>query len=157
MPTEESRIKSQTVNTEEMPDQCAEEERSQSDDNEHETHQVEPTSREATIATTEEPQNEERRQRLRKVNTLCNFYKKKTCRHGMIGEECKFLHPAPCRKYMESPERGCRAPCKGYHPKLCKYSTATRECYNDRCFRTHRKGTRHKQTPPATQEPSTTP
>ena len=46
----------------------------------------------------------------------------------MIGEECKFLHPAPGRKYMENPERSCRAQCKGYHPKLCKYSRATREC-----------------------------
>ena len=44
-----------------------------------------------------------------------------------------------------------------YHPELCKYSRATRECYNDRCFRIHLKGTRRKQTPPATQEPSTTP
>ena len=75
MPTEESRIESQTVNTEETPDERAEE-RSQSDDNEHETHQVEPTTREAAIATTEEPQNEERRQRLRKINAG-NFYKKK--------------------------------------------------------------------------------
>ena len=74
----------------------------------------------------------------------------------MIGEECKFLHPAPCRKYMENPEKSCRAPCKGYHPELCKHSRATRECYNDRCFRMHLKGTRRKQTPPATQEPSTT-
>ena len=55
VPTEESRIETQTVNTEETPNKRAEEERSQSDDNEHKTHQVEPTSREATIATTEEP------------------------------------------------------------------------------------------------------
>ena len=54
-------------------------------------------------------------------------------------------------------ERSCRARCKGYHPKLCKYSRATRECYNNRCFRIHLKGTRRKQTPPATQELSTTP
>ena len=45
-------------------------------DHEHETHQVEPTSMEATIAITEEPQNEERWQRLRKINTVSNFYKK---------------------------------------------------------------------------------
>ena len=77
MPSEESRIESQTVNTEETPNECAEEERSQSDDNEHETHLVEPTSREATIAATEEPQNKESRQRLRKINTVCNFYKNK--------------------------------------------------------------------------------
>ena len=44
-PTEERRIESQTVNTEETPNERTEEERSQSDDNEHETHQVEPTSR----------------------------------------------------------------------------------------------------------------
>ena len=42
VPTEESRIESQTVNTEETPNECAEEERSQSDEHEHETHQVEP-------------------------------------------------------------------------------------------------------------------
>ena len=52
VPTEESRIESQAVNTEETPNERAEEERSQSNDNEHETHQVDPTSREATIAYT---------------------------------------------------------------------------------------------------------
>ena len=72
-----------------MVPERAEEQRSQSNDNEHETHQLDPTSREATIATTEEPQNEERRQRLRKINTVCNFYKKMSYRHGMTGEECK--------------------------------------------------------------------
>ena len=89
------------------------------------------------------------------------FLQKKACQHGMIGEECKFLHPAPCRKYMKNPERSCRAQCKGpqgtLHPELCKYSRTTRKFNNDRCFRMHLKGTRHKQTPPATQEPSTTP
>ena len=33
------------------------------------------------------------------------FLQKKSSQHGMTGEECKFLHPAPCRKYMENPER----------------------------------------------------
>ena len=75
----------------------------------------------------------------------------------MIGEECKFLHLTPCRKYMKNLERCCRPQCKGYHPELCKYSRATKECYNDRCFRIHLKGTRRKQTPPAIKEPSTTP
>ena len=40
VPTEESRIDSQTVNTEETPSERSGEERSQSDDNEHKTHQV---------------------------------------------------------------------------------------------------------------------
>ena len=76
VPTEESRIESQTENTEEMLNECAEEQRSQSNENEHETHQLDPTSREATIAATEEPQNKQRRQLLRKINTGCNFSKK---------------------------------------------------------------------------------
>ena len=142
VPTEKSRIESQTVNT-------------TNDKRMRRRRKI--TSREATIATTKEPQNEEHRQWLRKINTVCNLKKKKACRHGMIGEACKFLHPASCKKYMENPEKICRAQCKGYHPELCKYSRATRECYNDRCFRIHLKGTRRKQTPPATQEPSTTP
>ena len=75
----------------------------------------------------------------------------------MTGEECNFLHPVPCRKYMGIPERSWRAQCKGYHPELCKYSTATRECYNNRCFRIHLKGTRHKQTLPLTLVRSTSP
>ena len=70
--------------------------------NNNEIHQLDPTSIEATIATTEEPQKEQRKQLLRKINTVCNFYKKKSCRHDMTGEECKFLHPAPCRKYIET-------------------------------------------------------
>ena len=70
VPTEESRIESQTVNAEETLNECAEEERSKSDENEHETYQPDTTSREATIATTEEPQNEERRQQLRKLQII---------------------------------------------------------------------------------------
>ena len=59
-----------------MSNERAEEQRSQSNENEHETHQLDPTSKEATIAVTEEPQNEQRRQLLRKINTVFNFYKK---------------------------------------------------------------------------------
>ena len=58
-----------------MPNEHAEEQRSQSNDNEHETHQLDPTSREATIATTEEPKNEQQRQWLRKIKSL-QFFKK---------------------------------------------------------------------------------
>ena len=97
VPTEEIRIESRTQITKETPNEHAEEQRTQSKDNEHETHQLDTTSREATITTTNESQNEERRPRKRKINTVCNFYDKKSCRHGMTGEKCKFLHPAPCR------------------------------------------------------------
>ena len=74
----------------------------------------------------------------------------------MTGEECKFLHPAPRRKYMKNPEKSCRAQWKGYHPELCKCLKATRECCDDSCLRTHLKGTRRKQAPAVTQEPSKT-
>ena len=40
---------------------------------------------------------------------------------------------------------------------LWKHSRAARKYYNVRCFRIHLKGTRRKQTPPAAQEPCTTP
>ena len=45
VPTEKSRIESQTVNTEETLNDCAGKERSQSNDNEYEIHQVDPSSR----------------------------------------------------------------------------------------------------------------
>ena len=76
VPTKESRIESQIQNTEETPNKRTEQQRSQSNDNEHETQQLDPTSREATVATTEELQNEERRPRVRKINTVYNFYRK---------------------------------------------------------------------------------
>ena len=60
-----------------MSNERAEEQRSQSNENEHQSHQLDPTSREAKIAATEEPQNEQRRQLLRKINTVGNFYKKR--------------------------------------------------------------------------------
>ena len=86
VPTEESRIESQTQKTKEMPNERAEEQRTQSNDNEHETHQLDPTSREATIVTTDEPRNEERRPRQRKINRVCNIYKKVlSTRHDRCG------------------------------------------------------------------------
>ena len=80
MPTEESRIQLQTQNTEETPNERAEEQRT-GYDNEHQTHQqlLAPSSMKETIATTVEPQNEERRPLRRKINTVCIFTKKKSC------------------------------------------------------------------------------
>ena len=63
VPTEESRIESQTENTEEMSNERAEEQRSQSNESKHKTHLLDPTSREATIAATE-------------ANNECNCQKK---------------------------------------------------------------------------------
>ena len=72
----------------------------------------------------------------------------------MTGEECKLLHPVPCRNTCETPKKVAQHNAKA---TIHKYFRATRECYNDRCFRIHRKATRRKLTPPVTQEPSATP
>ena len=40
-----------------MPNECAEEQRSQSNDNEHETYQLDPTIREATISDAKQKKN----------------------------------------------------------------------------------------------------
>ena len=129
----------------------AEEQRSQSNDNEHEMHQLDPTSREATMATTEEPQNEVRSPWARKINTVCNFYKKKSCRHGMTGDECEFLHPAPCRKYMETTkevaEHNAKATIQNFANILRLQGNITTVGASEFI-----KGTRCKQTKPVTQE-----
>ena len=86
VPTEESWIESQTVNREETPNEREEEERSQSNDTEHETHQVDPISMEATIATTEEPQNEEWRMKaMAKKNQHSLQFKKVLTWHDRWG------------------------------------------------------------------------
>ena len=79
-----------------MSNERAEEQISQSNDNECETHQIDPTSREATIATTEEPQKSNEGSCYEKSTQFVFFCKKKSRRHGITGKECKFLHPAPC-------------------------------------------------------------
>ena len=76
MPTEENRIESPSQNNEETTNERAEKQRTQSNDRDHETHQLDPKRREAKIASTYKHQNEERRPRQRKINTVCNFYKK---------------------------------------------------------------------------------
>ena len=85
--------------------------------------------------------------------TQFHIQQKAACRHGMTFEECKFLHPPRWRKYMENPERRCRAQCKGYYLELCKYSMVIWKSHDDRCYKIHIKGTRRKQTPPTTNEP----
>ena len=66
----------------------------------------------------------------------------------------KVLASSPTQKIYGKPRKKMqRAQCKGFHPELCKYFRVTMECYNDRCFRIHLKGTRRKQSPPAAHEP----
>ena len=73
-----------------------------------------------------EPENE--------IN-ICKFYIKKCCRHGLRSNNCYYPHPAPCKKYIENPENGCRPECTNFHPDICKYSRKLRKCYNANCYR----------------------
>ena len=75
------------------------------------------------------------------------FYIKKCCELGLRGNNCNYPHPAPCKKYIENPENGCRPECTNFHPDICKYSRKLRKCYNVNCYRIHLKGTIRKRSP----------
>ena len=56
------------------------------------------------------------------------------------------------------PQKKCIAQWKDYHPELCKYSRATRECYNDIGASEYISRVQFaSKPPPSTQVPSTTP
>ena len=78
---------------------------------------------------------------------ICKFYIKKCCKHGLRGSNCNYTHPAPCKKYIENPENGCRPECTNYHPDIRKYSRKLRKCYNVNCYRIDVKGTMLKRSP----------
>ena len=72
---------------------------------------------------------------------ICKFYIKKCCRQGLRDNNCNYPQPAPCKKYIENPENGCRPECTNFHPDICKYSRKLKKCYNVNCYRIHFKGT----------------
>ena len=55
-------------------------------------------------------QIQERKEPENEIN-ICKFYIKKCCKHGLRGNNCNYPHPAPCRKYIENTENGCRTEC----------------------------------------------
>lgn len=91
------------------------------------------------------------RRRTAKNDTICRFYNKGSCKHGVAGDECSFSHPEVCRKFTKfgtRQPRGCNLgkKCKFHHPVMCIYSLRKGECQNNRCSFRHLLGT--KRPPP---------
>ena len=99
-------------------------------------------------ATTNQQENANRdnsdRNSLKKIT--CKFYKKGSCRHGLLGDECKFNHPAMCKQYTQHGSRqprGCNKgkDCQFFHPQMCINSLRTGKCLSQHCRFRHIRGT----------------
>ena len=54
----------------------------------------------------------------RKKTTICRFYDKGSCMHGLAGKDCKYyLHPEICRKFSK---HGTRQPRRCNQGQRCK-------------------------------------
>lgn len=76
---------------------------------------------------------------------VCKFYLRRNCRHGLKGDECKYLHPKICFKWLRngSDRGGCKKDnCSFFHPKLCTISIKSRKCSRKNCNLFHVKGTK---------------
>ena len=87
-----------------------------------------------------------------KNKMICRFYKNGSCKHGLKGRDCKFLHPRMCRKFTQhgtNNKRGCTMgkKCTDFHPKMCFDSIQKGECFSEDCRFAHVKGT--KRHPPS--------
>lgn len=86
-----------------------------------------------------------------KSTQVCKHYLKKKCKHGMKGEECEFLHPKLCRKYMKFGDKkrgGCKKGmgCTYHHPALCWKASNGSQCRRETCKFLHPKGIKSKNT-----------
>ena len=91
-------------------------------------------------------------------NQTCRHYKNNTCRFGISGKGCSFVHPKRCSKLMNHGTRagkGCNKgnKCEDFHPKMCPLSISKSECFDQYCTLCHVKGTRRNR-PPVQKEPS---
>ena len=87
---------------------------------------------------------------LQKSSTMCRYFQKSSCRHGIKGENCKFSHPPLCKKYLQHGTRnprGCNLgkACQHFHPQMCMSSLRKGECFNQTCKFRHVKGTKRIQ------------
>ena len=86
----------------------------------------------------------------RKVNRVCSYYVRGTCRYGSSGKTlfegstCKYKHPKKCAIYCKFGSdrlHGCRnRNCKYLHPFLCLSSIDSGTCNNTKCTYQHLKG-----------------
>lgn len=80
---------------------------------------------------------------------ICRHYKNNTCKFGISGKGCPFVHPKRCSKLMNHGTRagkGCNkgSKCEDFHPKMCPMSISKSECLDMSCTLCHVKGTRRK-------------
>ena len=80
------------------------------------------------------------------ADTVCKFFLKKCCKHGLKGEKCNFAHPAICKKLLKygHTEKGCNkgSKCADFHPKMCFQSLKNKTCSYDNCRFYHVAGTK---------------
>ena len=84
-----------------------------------------------------------------KFDTVCRYFRRGTCKHGLRGNDCRFTHPQVCKKYTQHGTRqpnGCNfgKKCKRFHPLMCMDSLRKSECFNEKCTFNHIKGTRRQ-------------
>ena len=82
--------------------------------------------------------------------TVCRFYLQKSCKHGLKGTNCNYLHPKLCYKFIRNGAKngGCKKEdCKFHHPKLCKLSLQERRCNRVKCRFFHLNGTKFEDQP----------
>ena len=82
-----------------------------------------------------------------KSKTVCRFFRRGTCKHGLRGNDCNYSHPKMCSKFLQHGTRqphGCNRgkSCKQFHPLMCMDSLKKSECLNEKCTYNHIKGTR---------------
>ena len=79
--------------------------------------------------------------------TVCRYFLRQECRHGVSGKDCKFDHPKLCYKFIRNGSKhgGCKKQqCNFFHPRLCQSSQKERKCVQKSCKLYHLKGTKRE-------------
>ena len=90
------------------------------------------------------PSVEKRKLDPTKKKEVCKFYTNGKCRRG---QECRFQHPAICKKFRTSGSKssnpnGCDGKCEAFHPNACRNSLRNKTCSFQDCRFYHLKGTK---------------
>lgn len=94
------------------------------------------------------------------MRPVCRHYRRGICKHGLLGRECIYRHPKPCRRLLNhgvKGDNGCKlgGKCTMFHPVMCRNSIRKHVCFVETCQYLHVKGTRRTKKAPAPQESAT--
>ena len=84
----------------------------------------------------------------KKNQTICRFFLRRNCKHGIVGKNCDFQHPKLCHKFTKNGDKngGCKkTQCKFFHPNLCRSSLKERKCLKKNCRFFHLNGTQREE------------